>query len=116
MRFYYLFAYLCNSLFFRYHFQILVSPVANGLDDRRQFLADVGQMILDFRRNNGIDRPCDDQVALQLPQLADQHPLVDVREDFVELAQPQCAVVEQGPMMAIFHLPPTTDRAKSFVL
>jgi len=88
---------MAGGLFCRYHFQILVAPVADRLDDRRQFFADLGQMVFYFRRNHGKDRPGDDQVALQLPQLPDQHPLVDVGKDFVELAQPQRAVVQQGP-------------------
>ena len=91
-----------KRLIFRYYFQILVSPVANGLDDRCQFLADVGQVVLDFWGNNRIDRPGDDQVALQFPQLTDQHPLVDVRKDLVELAQPQLLAMVAVALSCVF--------------
>ena len=59
------------------------------IERRTEGLAPIGQTVFDLRGYLVMDDPANNAVALQLPQLLDQHPLGDRRDGPLELRETQ---------------------------
>src|ERR1700722_11950053 len=74
---------------------VLTGPGHQGEDRAQQALAERRQLVVHARRNDGMDGAQDEPVPPQGPQRKGQHPLADLLDLAVKLAEAQGALAER---------------------